>query len=92
MLEQISTRSRRNSTVSTLCDQTQSQQAQTAVFPDTISSTVSYNLFTTMDIQRSFSFPTIDQHQYSNVDDEQNQFISEENEGDITTVLTCARI
>ncbi|CAF1182929.1 unnamed protein product [Adineta ricciae] len=85
MLEQISTRSRRNSTVSTLCDQTQSQLAQTAVFSDTMSSTVSYNLSTTMDIQRSFSFPTVDQHQYSNLDNEQNQFISEENEDDITT-------
>ncbi|UJR28200.1 hypothetical protein I4U23_009451 [Adineta vaga] len=85
ILEQITTRSRRNSTVSTLCDQTQSQQPQTSVFSDTMSSTISQNLSNTTDIQRSFSFPTVDHHQHDNINEEEDQFMPEENEDDMST-------
>jgi hypothetical protein len=72
MIDQITTGSRRNSVVSTLNDQQQQQPA--SVLSDTVSSTISENLSTSTDIQRSFSFPTIDQ----NYGDEQSRIVEEE--------------
>lgn len=65
IIEQTSTRSRRESTVSTLCD-----QQQTSVPSDTISSTISQNLTLTNDYQRSFSFPLVDQYQHNQIHDD----------------------
>jgi hypothetical protein len=76
IIEQISTHSRRNSTVSTLCDQ---QQQQASVLSDTVSSTISQNLSLTNDIQRSFSFPFVDQYQHDN-NNEEIRRIQEEND------------
>jgi hypothetical protein len=82
IIEQISIRSRRDSNVSTLCDQQQQQQVST--LSDTISSNMSQNLATPSDIQRSFSFPLVDQHQYN--DNNQNiQLIQEENDEDFAS-------
>lgn len=81
ILEQITARSRRESTGSTLCDQSQQQQQQSSSIPsDTISSTTSQNLSTSNDFQRSFSFPLVDQQR--NTDD--IQFLREENEEDFS--------
>ncbi|CAF3751451.1 unnamed protein product [Adineta steineri] len=67
IIEQTLARSRRNSTVSTLCD-SQQQQQQASIFSDTVSSTISQNLSLSTDIQRSYSFPIVDQH--NNIDEE----------------------
>ena len=82
ILEQISTRSRRNSTVSTLCDQ--QQQQQTSIYSDTISSTLSQNPSYSTEIQRSHSLPIADQHQHDN-DENENRLIKEENEDDFSS-------
>ncbi|CAF2570012.1 unnamed protein product [Rotaria sp. Silwood2] len=80
IIEQITTSSRRTSTVSTLCDQQQQQQQQQqSAHSDTMSSTLSQNPSVSADIQRSFSFPTIDQHQH---DDEEICFVRREEDED----------
>ncbi|CAF1518325.1 unnamed protein product [Rotaria sordida] len=80
IIEQITTSSRRTSTVSTICDQQQQQQQQQQSAPsDTMSLTLSQNPSISTDIQRSFSFPTTDQYQY---DDEQISFIRREEDDD----------
>jgi len=81
ILEQITTRSRRESTVSTLCDQQQQQQISAP--SDTMSSTISQNLSFSNDYQRSFSFPLVDQHQH-NENNEDIRFIEDENDDDIS--------
>jgi hypothetical protein len=80
IIEQIITRSRRESTVSTLCDQ-QQQQQQIPAPSDTMSSTISQNLSFSNDYQRSFSFPLVDQHQH-NENNEDIRFIQDENDDD----------
>lgn len=81
IIEQI-TNSRRTSTVSTLCDQ-QQQQQQNSARSDTLSSTLSQNLSVSTDIQRSFSFPvTADQHQPIGDD---IQFIREDPDDDYSS-------
>lgn len=62
IIEQIAARSRRESTVSTVCDQ-QQQLAASSNPSDTMSSTISQNPSTSTEYQRSFSFPLADQHQ-----------------------------
>ena len=86
IIEQITVRSRRESTVSTLCEQQQQQQQQQlamSIPSDTLSSTISQNLSNSNDYQRSFSFPLVDQHQYEEKND--IRFIQEENDEDICT-------
>jgi hypothetical protein len=81
IFDQIASRSRGNSTVSTLCDQ---QQQQTSIYSDTMSSTISQNPSSSAELQRSYSFPTVDQHQHDD-NDEENRLIKEENEDDFSS-------
>jgi hypothetical protein len=80
IIEQIAARSRRESTASTLCDPSQQQQQLSSMPSDTMSSTISQNLSTSNDYQRSFSFPLVDQQR--NTDD--IQFLREENDDDFS--------
>jgi hypothetical protein len=79
IFDQIASRSRGNSTVSTLCDQ---QQQQTSIYSDTMSSTISQNPSSSAELQRSYSFPTTDQHDNN---DQENRLIKEENEDDFSS-------
>jgi len=88
IIEQITTRSRRESTVSTLCDssqqQQQQQQGQLSTISDTLSSTISQNLSGTTDYQRSFSFPLVDQNEINNKKNHEDdiRFLSNDNDED----------
>ena len=79
IIEQITARSRRESTVSTLCDQ-QQQPVPSSNPSDTMSSTISQNPSTSTEYKRSFSFPLADQHQLR--DNDTNFLFQESNEDD----------
>lgn len=73
LIDGASDRSRKNSTVSTLCDQLQ----QASVLSDAISSTFSHNASLSADLQRSFSFPMADPHAH---DRESMELVHEDEE------------
>ena len=93
IIEQITTRSRRESTVSTLCDQQQQQQQQQAASSsnpsDTMSSTISQHASSSTEYQRSFSFPFVDQHQPR--DNDTTLLFQEQKEDDLTSEFLPAQ-
>ena len=74
LIDGASDRSRKNSTVSTMCDQLQ----QASILSDAISSTFSHNASLSADLQRSFSFPTTDPH----ADDRESMALVHEDDED----------